>query len=380
MVPTDLKSTFLQLIRLGIGTLKDAKISKDIDWESVEALAEKQGMLGVVYDGVIRLADSAENVDPHAALDAASQGIPAQGRNEEFPLVIKLRWMGKVMQGYEQQYLLYRKAVSDLGAWYHAHGYRMMLLKGLACGVNWPRPEHRPYGDIDIWLFGQQEAADKEMFEEFKKFEGFKIDNSHHHHTVFQWQGFTVENHYDFLNVHHHKSNVELEALLKEIADDGLQLTVYGLLPSANFNALFLLRHAMSHFASAGMNLRQLLDWAFFVEKHGEEVDWDWLQGVLKKYGMLKMFNVMNAICVEDLGFDCLPLTAYGLQLKERVLNDILSREFDEATPKHVWKRVPFKYRRWKANAWKHELCFSDSMKSAFWSGVKNHLMKPSSI
>ena len=385
MVPTDLKSTFLQLVRLGIGTSKDAKISKDIDWGSVETLAEKQGMLGIIYDAVQGL-----------------KGLKGSSQENIPPLTTWLRIMGKVMQGYEQQYALYRKAVADLAAWYHAHGYRMMLLKGLACGLDWPKPEHRPYGDIDIWLFGQQEAADKEMFEEFKKFEGFKIDNSHHHHTVFQWQGFTVENHYDFLNVHHHKSNEELEALLKSLSHtdntcfchtDSTDNTDI-CLPSANFNALFLLRHAMSHFASTGMNLRQLLDWAFFVEKHGEEVDWEWLQEVLTKYGMLKMFDVMNAICVEDLGFQFNDLPAsqacdqsganinanVDFALRERVLNEILSREFDEATPKHVWKRVPFKYRRWKANAWKHELCFNDSMGSAFWSGVKNHLLKPSSI
>lgn len=46
-----------------------------------------------------------------------------------------------------------------------------------------------------------------------------KIDTSHHHHTVFEWEGFTVENHYDFLNVHHHKSNVEMERIFKSLGD-----------------------------------------------------------------------------------------------------------------------------------------------------------------
>jgi mannose-1-phosphate guanylyltransferase len=68
------------------------------------------------------------------------------------------------------------------------------------------------------------------------------------------------------------------------------------------------------------------------------------------------------------------------IKLKGRVLSDILEPEINEKSPRHVWKRVPFKYRRWKANAWKHELCFNDSMSSAFWAGVKNHLMKPASI
>lgn len=387
MVGLESKDALLQLVRLGIGTSKEAKISKDIDWESVETFAEKQGMLGVVYDGIIRLAEIAENADI-------------------LPLTVKLRWMGKVIQEYEHRYVAYKKAEADLAAWYHAHGYRMMVLKGLACGVDWPKPEHRPYGDIDIWLFGKQEEADKEMVSSFRfQDPSFKIDNSHHHHTVFQWQGFTVEDHYDFLNVHHHKSNEELEALLKslvfrveclESVDSG-ELKVY--LPPANFNALFLLRHAMSHFASTGMNLRQLLDWAFFVEKQGKEVDWEWLQGVLKKYGMEKMFDVINAICVEDLGFNLVESLGFSvrssssraeaesqlksvefIKLKGRVLSDILEPEINEKSPRHVWKRVPFKYRRWKANAWKHELCFNDSMGSAFWSGVKNHLMKPASI
>ena len=385
MVTADLKETFLTLVRLGIGH-NTSLPAGEIEWEAIEALAERHGLLGVVVDGVQKMPE-----------------------NQRPPQLVWLRWVGKVMQGYEQQYALYRKAVVDLAACYHAHGYRMMLLKGLACGVNWPKPEHRPYGDIDIYLFGKCKEADEALEEWFKssKVQGFKVDNSHHHHTVFQWQGFTVENHYDFLNVHHHKSNVELEAILKSAAHTDNSCFCHTnstdntdiCLPSANFNALFLLRHAMSHFASTGMNLRQLLDWAFFVEKQGKEVDWEWLQGVLKKYGMVKMFYVMNAICVEDLGFNLVESLGFRvrssssraeaesqlksvelIKLKGRVLSDIIEPEINEKSPKHVWKRIPFKYRRWKANAWKHELCFNDSMSSAFWSGVKNHLLKPSSI
>lgn len=211
------KDVLLQLVRLGIGTSKVAKISKDIDWEVVEALAEKQGTLGVVYDGIISLADSAENA-------------------EILPLTVKLRWMGKVMQGYEQRYKLYRKTVEDLGAWYHAHGFRMMVLKGLACGVNRPKPEHRPYGDIDIWLFGKQKEAD-------------------------------------------------------------------ALLESVEFR-----------------------------------------------------------------------------ELKERVLIDILEPEFTRSSPKKMIPRLMHKYRRWKGNEWKHKMCYNESMWSAFWSGVRLHLIKPASI
>ena len=276
----------------------------------------------------------------------------------------------------------------------------MMVLKGYACAMNWPVPNHRPCGDIDIWLFNQQEAADKELGSSFRiQDPSFKIDTGHHHHTVFEWEGFTVENHYDFLNVHHHKSNVEMERILKSLGDfenanDSLNdnrgrrirsVEVCGervYLPSANLHALFLLRHSMSNFASTGFQLRQLLDWAFFVEKHGEEIDWVWLEGQVEHFGMRRLYDVFNAICVGDLGFDVrlFPQVQFVPELKDRVLNDILSPEFSEKESGGFLSRALFKYRRWRANAWKHELCFSESLWSAFWSGVKGHLMKPGMI
>ena len=72
-------------------------------------------------------------------------------------MVAMVRWGGSRVW---TTILYIKKAVVDLGNYYHNHGYQMLLLKGLACGVNWPKPEHRPYGDIDIYLFGKQKEAD----------------------------------------------------------------------------------------------------------------------------------------------------------------------------------------------------------------------------
>ena len=117
-----------------------------------------------------------------------------------------------------------------------------------------------------------------------------------------------VENHYDFLNIHHHKSNVELEGILKKLGKDASHYSMlkgeWVYLPSPNLHALFLLRHSMSNFASTGMQLRQLLDWAFLVEKHGKEINWQWLEETLERFGMKKLYDIFNAICIEDLGFN----------------------------------------------------------------------------
>ena len=348
---------FFELLQVALGWRNSlSRVPSVREWEEVEALAEEQGVDGLLLSGIERLAS-------------------------QVPLEVKLQWIGAVMQ-MEAVHEDYVRALASLAGFYNEHGLKMMVVKGYACGLDWPRPEHRPTGDIDIWLFGKQRIADEVIEHDA----GVEVDSSHHHHTVFEWQGFSVENHYDFINVHHHRSNAEMEKIFKKLAqDDGYSVEVHGervYLPSANLHALFLLKHAMMHFAATEITVKNLLDWGFFVQAHGKEVDWKWLEETLERYGMKELFHIFNAICVEDLGFDAglFPAADVDAELKARVLGEILDPEIPNEKPSELLKRVVWKVRRWKANEWKHRLCYSDSMWSAFWSGVWNHLLKPSSI
>ena len=298
------------------------------------------------------------------------------------PAMMKKQWIGEVLQGYEFRYELYRRAIAGMAGFYNSHGFKMMVLKGYACSLDWLKPEHRPTGDIDIWQFGRQKEADAALASDKR----IEIDNSHHHHTVFYWRDFMVENHYDFVNVHAHRSSRELEKVFKELGrDDSHFVDVYGekvYLPSPNLHALFLIRHMVAHFVGAEITLRQVLDWAFFAEKHTKEIDWKWLEEQLVTFHMMDFYNCINAICVRDLGFDVkvFPNVQFESSLIERILNDILSPEFQGNEPRGFFARITFKYRRWQANAWKQELCYPESRWNTFWSGVWNHLLKPSSI
>ena len=364
MKSSELYSSFFTLVRLGIGTSVNAKIPNDVDWSELKDLAEKQGLAAVVLDGIEKL--------------------PEEQRP---PKVFLLEWIGETLHGYEYRYDQYCKTMAEMAGFYNSHGYRMMVLKGYACSLDWPRPEHRPCGDIDIWLFGKQAEADAALSSKFKDQRSkFKIDRSHHHHTVFDWGGFTVENHYDFIDVHHRKSGPKLEAILKELgADDSHSVELYGekvYLPSTNLHALFLLYHTMLHFTSTEMNIRQILDWGLFVKAHTNEIDWNWLLKNVEKFHLCDFMNVINAICVEDLGFDASIFRSVQFEpvLKDRVLNDTLSPEFTEEEPKWVLSRFFFRYRRWKSHEWKHKLCFEESMWSIFWTAVWSHILKPKSI
>lgn len=73
-----------------------------------------------------------------------------------------------MLQNYEYRYELYRRAIAELAGFYGEYGLKMMILKGYTCSLDWPKPEHRPCGDIDIWQFGKQNEADAFIRKEYK--------------------------------------------------------------------------------------------------------------------------------------------------------------------------------------------------------------------
>ena len=205
----------------------------------MKALASEQGLSAIVLDGAQALTD---------------RGGLTDGRSMDKAL--KKQWIGTVIQSYEWKYEDYRKRIGQLAKFYNEHGYKLMVIKGYGLSLNYPIPQHRPCGDIDIWAFGRYKEADKALSHELK----IPVDTSHHHHTTFTFEDYLVENHYDFVNVHYGHGNEKLEKVFKELAmDDSIRTEIDGqtlYLPSANLHALFVLRHTMSHFASTGMNLR----------------------------------------------------------------------------------------------------------------------------
>lgn len=352
------KDIFLSLVRSGIGH-ETEPIPNQVNWSEIKALADRQGLSAVVLDGIERL--------------------PNENRPSKD---IALPWIGEVVGNYEQRYHQYCNAIASLARLYNSHGIKMMVLKGYACSLDWPKPSHRPCGDIDIWLFGKYREADALVSSE----KGLRVDNSHHHHTVFYWEDFMVENHYDFVNVHALRSNAELEKVFKDLgADDSHSVEVMGehvYLPSLNLHALFLIRHMVSHFAAAEITLRQVLDWAFFVEKHGKDVDWEWLDEMLIKFHMKEFMSCINAICAGNLGFDVrlFPDVTFNPILKDRVLSDILDPAFGIAEPRELLPRLVYKYKRWQGNAWKQQLCYSESRWDSFWTGIWAKILKPASF
>ncbi len=334
-------------------------------WREIYALCVRQGVVAIVYDGMMRLLD--EGV-------LKSEAAPSRA--------LRLQWALNV-ERIEQRCAVQRGVIARLAAFYGSRGMRMLLLKGYGLSLLYPRPEHRPCGDIDIWLYGRQAEADELMRREW----GTEIDEDVHHHTTFVLDGVMVENHYDFINIHSHLSNRPIERRLQELArQSGECVDVEGRpveLPSADFNALFLLRHAAMHFAAQEIGMRHVIDWTLFVAREHAAIDWEALYDMARRMNMHRFFDSLNALAIDCLGLDaaCLPAFERNPELERRVLGDILHPEFSEKAPQgNVLRTIVFRMRRWWANRWKHRMVYNEGLLFTFLVQVRSHLLKPRSL
>ena len=314
----------------------------------------------------------------------------------DLPKPLKLQWALQVKQ-VESMYARQKAVIAKLAKFFGEHGIKMMVLKGYGLSLNYPVPNHRLCGDVDIWLFEEQVTADGTMqrvvaqqrADELLKNElGVDIDNDRHHHTVFYIDGVMVENHYDFLNIHAHRSNRIIEERLKMLAQQDIEsidvngVTVY--LPSPDFHALFMLRHSASHFAAERIVIRHLLDWSYFVEKYSARVDWNGLVSFAREMNMHRFLHCLNAICIDRLGLpkDCVPAFECDPLLEERVWNEILQPEFIVEKPQGAGylKSWNFMFRRWWTNRWKHRITYPEGLFETFFVQLWSHLLKPKSL
>lgn len=369
------REALFALLRLGLSFESYCNNNNDLfslldskKWRNVFQLSIQQGVNAIVADGLQLLLKNPCNKELSKSLDVA-------------PLKLqKMQWLGSSLT-IERIYEQHKRVMSELAAFYSSHGIKMLVAKGYGLSLNYPVPNHRPLGDIVIWLFGEQKRGDKALSEK-----GIKIDYGHHHHTIFNYKGVTIENYSDFLCVPGHRKNASYERILKRLAhEESIKSEINGeeiYYPSANFNALFILKHSATHFASTEMNLRQLLDWGLFILKHGKDVDWQMVIKVAQKYNLYRFMSCQNALCVDYLGFpsEAFPEFERNKELETRVLNDILSPEFNKKAPKGFIKGLLFKYERWRANIWKHKITFPESLTETLLTQIFAHLLKPSSL
>lgn len=140
------------------------------DWVGLMKLAMAQAVPTLVLDGLQQCL--AENVE----CKHFDEEIGGQAR--------RMQWVAQMM-AIERLYAKHEKAMAELARLYAAKGLRMMVLKGYGLSLDWPVPNHRVMGDLDIYNFGRWREADALVAQNC----GIKVEEAHEHHTVFNYKG-----------------------------------------------------------------------------------------------------------------------------------------------------------------------------------------------
>lgn len=294
-------------------------------WEQLYLLSKQQGTVAIIFEAI---KDIPKGMAP--------------------PRAITLRWISHALS-IEDQMKKKESVAIEFAEELSKRGIQTTVLKGLAYASYYPNPCHRESGDLDCYLMGKKEEGDKITIEI-----GGKMEEAGYKHSHLYYKGLTIENHNYLTSFDNTKLGVRTEQLLQELISEGCRPIADTKLqnPSADFNALFLIKHAQRHFIKEGIFVRHLLDWFFFLKSESQNVNWEKVIPIMKECRILEFAKVMTRLCIEQLGMKInIGELSSPMKMSDAVLADILGGQPDLFHENFVQKsgRIMRRfYRMWK--------------------------------
>ena len=296
---------FFDFLRFYIGSADEIPSSlKEADWKELYAIAKRQCLVGVLFDGIKKL--PAEQVGMKKGL--------------------LLQWMAE-SQMLEKANVRLNDAAIQVSEWLQKKGFRTCILKGQGNALMYPNPYSRTPGDIDIWV----EGGDKRVISFVRSISPH--EKACYHHIEFpSYKGVEVQVHYrpSFLLCfwHNRKLQKYYERVKEKQFSHRVILGEQGeiAIPTVEFNLIFQLTHIFAHLMNEGIGLRQLLDYYFVLSMLSVNCEMlTSLQKELKKLGLWKFAGGIMYIMQEVFGMPASrlivpPNEKYG----KFVLNEVL--------------------------------------------------------
>ena len=283
---------FFALLRSGLWNEVPERAPFDggVDWEALYRLAFAQTVGPLVTDGVNRL---------------PKEYLPAEPEHLD-------PFLGDMMATAQRNRVL----DSFIPKVFHAlRGIPVVLVKGQSLAQDYPDPERRQPGDIDLLLPPSSYAAAKEIL--LPKATHVSKEDVQTLHQGMHFYSVEVELHGSISTLMSRKLDRQLAELLKEqFAGRSLPTVTIGgaeiPVPEANFNAVYIFVHFLQHYWSGGVGLRQFVDWTTFVSVHKRDIHPVILEQRLEELGLLNLWKVFTGFAQEYLGCPAekLPLAA----------------------------------------------------------------------
>ncbi len=285
-------SQFFALLRSGLWNEvpERAPFAGGTDWEALHDLAYRQTVAPLVTDGINRLPKELLPAE-RERLDPFLRDLMATAnRNRVLDAFIP-----KLFDALE--------------------GIPVVLVKGQALAQDYPDPERRQPGDIDLLLLPSSYEAAKDIL--LPKATTVLDEEKEIWHQGMRFRSVEVEIHGSISTLMSRQLDRKLAALLEEQFDGrpfpAVSIGGAGIpVPDADFNAVYIFVHFLQHYWSGGVGLRQLVDWMTFVSVHKRDIHPVVLEVRLQDLGLLRLWKVFTGFAQEYLGcpVEKLPLAA----------------------------------------------------------------------
>ena len=278
-----LYKAFFNLLKFSLGHVPAfSHVLSDRDWSLIYSIAEKQGLIGILYTGLERL-------------------DKGQGPKGE----VLMRWIAQAQAIRNRNVQLFRLS-ADIVERFGKDGFRCCILKGQGLALLYPNPYMRIPGDIDVWISGGRRKV-MEYVE--NRCPG---QTMRYHHVDFPVvKEVPVEVHFTPSYMNSPMANAKMQKWFEQLADlqysnrtelpDGLGEIA---IPTLSFNLVYILSHLYRHVFSEGIGLRQLLDYYYVLTQEDSQENRIVAARSIEQLGMKRFARAVMYIMVELFGMD----------------------------------------------------------------------------
>lgn len=278
----------IMLLQTALGEVLEVH-PQSIDLKSVYELSQKQEVTAVALEGLQKLTDIYPDL---LQVDISTKAI-------------KMQWIGNMMRQ-EKRYNANLLAAKELATLYDRNEIQTYVLKGFTISQLYPIPSHRFSCDLDCFLLSKQDCTNVYEFgNSLVESMGCKVDASYYKHSVFAYQGLTIENHHYCCSIKRSKRTRDLETYLSSLLKGYVPRYIPDTklaIPSQMFQALFMIEHANGHFLYSKMSLKHVCDWAMMRNAFMETLDWQEFDKQCTRFGLRNFVECMNHLADYVLG------------------------------------------------------------------------------
>ena len=295
-----MENLFFELIQVALGErdrLSQNPTSEE--WRSLYAMAEKQTMFGVCFQGI-------------EFLHGQKQTPP---QNLLFEWIAMTEYIKKKNESLDKQCIRLQTILQEAGI-------RSSILKGQGIARYYGElAQLRQPGDIDIYVDCGRKRALQFAYDIGQK--EVSWDYKHLHLDIFK--DTEVEVHYRVEVLLNLWKNRKLQQWFKNHEEKLFSENGNFVTPTIEFNRFYILLHIYRHFLYEGIGLRQLLDYYFVLKANTNLINLTYLKDLLKEYGMWKFARGIMWVLQEVFGMEkeymiCEPLESEGKFILSEVM------------------------------------------------------------